>query len=97
MHYGLNLIIALLFYSCNSQTNSSETQLMKCIYESCLDDGSEFKETILIYENELITKKFIEFVDEGTYIGTYRKYIGSDDNKIDTKTGKSFKQINDKK
>ena len=55
-----NLVIALLFYSCNSQTNSSENQLMKCIYENCLDDGSEFKETILKYENELITNKVLK-------------------------------------
>jgi hypothetical protein len=55
----LNLIIALLFYSCNSQTDSSENQLMKCIYESCLDDGSEFKEAILKYENELIINKIL--------------------------------------
>ena len=56
----LNLVIALLFYSCNIQTNSSENQLMKCIYESCLDDGSEFKETILKYENELIINKVLK-------------------------------------
>jgi hypothetical protein len=84
----LNLIIALLFYSCNSQTNSSETQLMKCIYESCLDDGSEFKETILKYENELITKKVLKDNSSGSYINLLKNI--SNDNQLNSRIGYSF-------
>lgn len=84
----LNLIIALLFYSCNSQTNSSENQLMKCIYESCLDDGSEFKEAILKYENELIINKILNDNSSKSYLNLLKKI--SNNNEFNSRIGYSF-------
>lgn len=83
-----SLIIALLFCSCNSQTISSEGQLMKCVYENCSDNGIELKETILKYENELITNKVLYDSSSKSYFNLLKNI--SDKTQINSKIDYSF-------
>lgn len=88
-----NLILVLFFYSCNSQSNSSEAQLMKCVYENCLDNGFELKETILKYENVLINNKVLIDSSSVSYFNLLKNI--SEKNRFNSKIDYSFmKEIN---
>ncbi len=60
---------------------------------------SYFSNNLPIYVNpqhstlDLITEKFLMYVDEGPYIGTLRYYVGIGKDKRDTKSGKLYDEI----
>ncbi len=60
---------------------------------------SYFSNNLPVYVNpqnsslDLITEKFIMYVDEGPYVGTLRYYVGEGKDKRDTKSGKLYDEI----
>ncbi len=75
-------------------------------YTRTITDGpisdSYYPNNLPVYVNpehsnsNMIKEKFLTYVDEGTYIGTLRTYIGEGKERRDTKSGKLYDEIENK-
>ena len=76
-------------------------------YTRTITDGpitdSYFSNNLPVYitpqhsNNTMINEKFLIYVDEGPYVGTLRTYIGEGKERRDTKSGKLYDEIANKK
>jgi len=73
MRIYLIVFFCFLLNSCESQTTTKEQELMNCIYNSCADKGSELKEVINNYENELVLCRILADNSSESYIELLEK------------------------
>ena len=66
------IICLLMVTSCSSQKERAEDIIMKCLYESYEDNGVEFKQAMVDYENLLIQQEFLK----GKSGKNYKEAIG---------------------